>query len=121
MIEFATAHWAESGLADQLHVERFTAPPLAGPSVEGGSAGGQATFSTSGVTAIANGSTPLLEVAEAAGLAPLHGCRMGICHTCSTRLESGCVRDLRDGRLLEAGTHVQLCVTAAASDVVLAV
>ena len=120
LIEVAMTTWAEDGISDRLHVERFAAAPLVRPSADGGSAGGQATFSSSGVSTMADGSTPLLEVAEAAGLAPAHGCRMGICHTCSTRLESGCVRDLRDGRLVEAGGHVQLCVTAAATDVALA-
>ncbi|MBO0737038.1 MAG: 2Fe-2S iron-sulfur cluster binding domain-containing protein [Alphaproteobacteria bacterium] len=33
----------------------------------------------------------LLEVAEAAGLAPLFGCRSGICGTCATKITSGAV------------------------------
>jgi hypothetical protein len=44
---------------------------------------------------------------------------MGICHGCSTHLREGRARDLRDGTLLEAGSHVQICVSAAASDIIL--
>jgi stearoyl-CoA 9-desaturase NADPH oxidoreductase len=48
---------------------------------------------------------------------PPHGCRMGICHTCNTRLISGCVRDLRTGQLInEVGSIVQTCICAAAGD-----
>jgi ferredoxin len=69
----------------------------------------------------ADGHTPLLRVAEDAGLNPAHGCRMGICHTCDVTLLSGCVRDLRTGALLhESGQKVQVCVCAAAGDVELA-
>jgi stearoyl-CoA 9-desaturase NADPH oxidoreductase len=58
---------------------------------------------------------PLLLAAEAAGLHPAHGCRMGICHTCTVTLRSGRVRDLRDGRITgEPGARVQICVSAAA-------
>ena len=80
---------------------------------------GVARFTRSGREVASDGATPLLELAEQAGLAPAAGCRMGICRTCSTRLEQGCVRDLRDGRLLESGQHVQVCVSAAVGDVAL--
>ena len=43
----------------------------------------------------ADATTPLLRVAEDAGLNPEHGCRMGICHTCDVPLVAGRVRDLR--------------------------
>ena len=72
-----------------------------------------------GKTAVASdGSAPLLHVAEAAGLAPKHGCRMGICHTCDATLTAGCVRDLRTNtRITEPGARVQICVCAASGDV----
>lgn len=97
-----------------LHVERFRAALCAPLS----SRGGRVRFVASGVTAAADGRTPLLEVAEAAGLAPAHGCRMGICHTCDVTLTAGCVRDLRTGAAIdEPGARVQLCVCAAGGDV----
>jgi hypothetical protein len=43
---------------------------------------------------------------------------MGICHTCDTRLISGCVRDMRSGALVnEPGETIQICVNAAAGNV----
>ncbi len=130
MLEFATGHWTAKGLADRLHVEAF-GPPLrrsvAGKPADGdarargaedteGGATFGATFERSGLSVAADGATPLLDVAEAAGLAPAHGCRMGVCHTCSTMVCSGSAVDLRDGRIIEEGRHVQLCVSAAATD-----
>jgi ferredoxin len=107
-------HWSQAGLAHRMHVERFHAA-LARPPA--GVAGGRVRFVGSGLDADADGSTPLLRVAEAAGLNPAHGCRMGICHTCTATLVAGCVRDVRDNRLTsEPGTKVQICVSAAAGN-----
>ena len=65
-----------------------------------------------------DGRTTLLVLAESAGLAPKHGCRMGICHTCDATMISGCVRDLRTGVAIdEPGARIQLCVCAASGDV----
>jgi len=73
---------------------------------------------TSGVEFEAPRGTSLLAAAEAAGLRPLHGCRAGICHTCSRRLLSGSVVDLRDGRVVsEPGRTIQLCVSGALTPV----
>jgi ferredoxin len=86
-------------------------------------AGGEATvrFTTTATETRAARRTPLLRVAEDAGIAAPHGCRMGICHTCDTTLVSGCVRDLRTGdRIDEPGARIQVCVCAAESDVELA-
>ena len=52
----------------------------------------------------------LLELAEEVGLAPVFGCRSGICGTCRTPLESGAVRYLEEplaGR--EEGTVLLCC------------
>jgi ferredoxin-NADP reductase len=98
-----------------LHVERFRAA-IARPHPN--ARGGLVRFGKSDVAARADGQTPLLRVAEAAGLSPPHGCRMGICHTCDATMVSGCVRDLRTGAQIdEPGTRVQICVCAAAGDV----
>lgn len=97
---------------EQLHVERFH-PRLA--PVED-ARGGEVSYA--GRKFKADGVTPLLRVAEAAGLSPAHGCRMGICHACDTTLVAGCVRDLRTGDVTaEPGARIQLCVCAAAGDV----
>ena len=93
--------------------ERFTA--TTGPVPEGD--GGTVTHLRSGVTAH-NAGTTLLEGAEAAGLSPTFGCRMGICHTCTAVRVSGATRDLRTGEVdTEPGCHVQICVSAPVGDV----
>jgi ferredoxin len=121
LLAFAVEHWAEAGLTERLHVERFAPPALvvSPTATTGGASTATARFVRSGVDVRAEDATPLLDVAERAGITAPSGCRRGICHTCSTRLDAGRVRDLRDGRLLEAGAHVQLCVSAAAGDVTL--
>ena len=107
-------HFEHAGRLGHLHIERFLAsfavvPPNA--------VGGRVRFAKSQIDVQADHLTPLLRVAEDAGLNPPHGCRMGICHTCNTTLVSGCVRDLRNGQLIsEVGSIVQTCVCAAAGD-----
>ena len=121
MLDAATSIWATEGIDDRLHVERFRpstrSPRRAAP--ETPSSNALALFANADVVAAAPEGVPLLEVAESAGLTPANGCRMGICHTCTTRLASGCVTDLRDGRRRSEGEHVQLCVSSADGDVVL--
>jgi stearoyl-CoA 9-desaturase NADPH oxidoreductase len=101
-----------------LHTERFTAAFAPAPA---NAEGGNVRFATTNVARRADGRTPLLRVAEAAGVNAPHGCRMGICHTCDATLLAGCVRDLRTGeRIDQAGVRIQVCVCAAAGDVELA-
>jgi ferredoxin-NADP reductase len=100
------------------HVERFTAALAPVPA---GDNGGRVRFANARTERRSDGRTPLLRVAEDAGVAAPHGCRMGICHTCDATLLSGCVRDLRTGETIaEPGTRIQVCVCAAAGDVELA-
>ena len=100
------------------HVERFTAALAPVPANEHG---GRVRFANAGTERRSDGRTPLLRVAEDAGVAAPHGCRMGICHTCDATLLSGCVRDLRTGETIaEPGARIQVCVCAAAGDVELA-
>jgi ferredoxin-NADP reductase len=109
------AHWSEAGLGRRLHIERFRAALAETPA---GAAGGRVRFTRSNVEIQADGRTPLLRVAEGAGLDPPHGCRMGICHSCTVILCRGRVRDLRNNTVTdEPGTRVQICVCAAAGDV----
>lgn len=93
--------------------ERFSAATGSIPDTDGGTV----THMASGVTTH-NAGTTLLEGAEAAGLSPKHGCRMGICHTCTAVRRSGATRDLRTGEVdAEPGCHVQICVSAPVGDV----
>lgn len=103
-----------------VHVERFRAALV---EIDPAAVGGTATFSLDGrtVAADAGAETPLLRVAEDAGLNPAHGCRMGICHTCDVPLVAGQVRDLRTGDVIdEPGRAVQICTAAAAGDCTIA-
>jgi ferredoxin len=101
---------------DRLLTETFTPPSLA---VSGAAAKGTLRFLRSGrETAVAGGT--LLEQAEAAGLAPDFGCRMGICHSCTCRKSAGAVRDMRTGAVSEEEDEdIQLCVSVPAGDVAL--
>ena len=112
MLDGLEEHWAAAGVADRLHTERFRARITVTGS------GGDVSFARSGISAPADGATPLLDVGEDAGVLMRSGCRMGICFGCVVPLESGAVRDLRSGAVTTAepgdGVQVQACVTAAA-------
>nr|WP_213000200.1 ferredoxin reductase [Actinoplanes consettensis] len=112
MLDDLEAHWADAGEADRLVTERFR------PALISAGGGGSVTFTQSGTVVETDGSVPLLDAGEAAGVLMPSGCRMGICFSCVLPLREGAVRDLRDGTLTvaEAGDSipVQTCVSAAA-------
>jgi ferredoxin-NADP reductase len=82
--------------------------------------GGRVSFRDSGIQADDDGRS-LLEQAEAAGLAPQSGCRMGICHTCTCRKLRGTVRNLNTGAVSTADDQdVQICVSVPVGDVEIA-
>lgn len=115
LLDAAEEHFDAAGMGSRFTVERFRAATIDLDDVQGGTV----TFLVDGeeVTAETDGETPLLRVAEDAGLNPAHGCRMGICHTCDSPLVDGHVRDLRNGRLVdEEGDTVQTCISAAVGD-----
>ncbi len=105
-------HWADGGLADRLHTERFR------PHVVVTGDGGTVTFERSGRSAEADAATPILDAGEDAGVLMKSGCRMGICYGCVVKLTEGAVRDLRNGNLTTAipgdPVAIQTCVNAAA-------
>ena len=80
--------------------------------------GGSVSFDRTGVTVEADGSTPILDAAEEAGVLMPSGCRMGICYGCVLPLRQGAVRDLRNGEITTAapgdGVIIQTCINAAA-------
>ncbi len=96
--------------------ESFTPPSL---TVNGAAAEGTIRFLRSDRTApIGQGS--LLEQAEDAGLSPEFGCRMGICHTCTSRKTAGPVRNALTGEVSdEKDEDIQLCISVPAGDVAL--
>jgi ferredoxin-NADP reductase len=110
-------HYKERGLLDRLHVEEF-APELAAVP---GDATGTIRFAASGASADNSGAT-LLEQAEAAGLSPEYGCRMGICFSCTQIKTKGCTRNIRTGELdSDPDTEIQLCINVPVGDVELSV
>jgi len=115
LMDAVTDHYAAAGLADHVVREAFTLTQFVG---EAGDVGGTLRFDRSAVD-IASDGTPLLEQAERAGLRPDHGCRMGICHTCTRRLAGGAVRNVVTGEVIdEPDVEIRLCVNAPVGDVV---
>lgn len=112
LLDTIEQHWAGLGLSNRLHTERFRTT-LASPGD-----GGTVRFIGSDATVDSDGTTPILDVGEAAGLLLPSGCRMGICYSCVLPLREGSVRDLRTGAVTTAapgdGVLVQTCVSAAA-------
>jgi len=104
-------HYAAAGLAEHHHDEAFTLTDLVTEAT-----GGTVTFAASDATTVDDG-RPLLEQAERAGLTPEYGCRMGICHTCTRKLECGTVRNLTTGELTTDGGDIRICVSAPVGDV----
>jgi ferredoxin-NADP reductase len=99
--------------SDALRTEYFR-PPRAGAA----DAGGRIGFSASD-REVPNTGAPLLEQAEAAGLAPEHGCRMGICFSCTSRKREGTVRNVLTGEESSLPDEdIRLCVSAPVGDCV---
>jgi stearoyl-CoA 9-desaturase NADPH oxidoreductase len=114
LIEGVRAAWRRGGREDAVHSESYL-PPAFPPSTD--AVGANVRFLGSGREASNSGRT-LLEQAEAAGLQPEFGCRMGICHSCTCRKVAGHVRNVRTGELSSADAQdIQICVSVPAGDV----
>ncbi|MFV8570174.1 ferredoxin reductase [Marinobacter sp. SBS5] len=111
LMDLATEQLHQRGVNDdQLH-STFFAPP-APAQLASTDMGGEVTFSTSNLTVDSKGDANLLEIAEAAGLTPQHGCRMGICHQCTCTKTSGTVVNRLTGQVSGPGSEsVQLCIS----------
>jgi ferredoxin-NADP reductase len=116
MLDALEAHWESHDATDRITTERFRATVV----VAGD--GGTVTFTRGGTTVEADGATPILDAAEAAGVLMPSGCRMGICYGCVLPMREGAVRDLRTGEITTATPHesgsggvpIQTCISAAA-------
>jgi len=117
LIDAARQAWSErGGRPEQLLSETFTPARL---TVSGEAAEGTLRFLRSDARAAIAAGT-LLEQAEAAGLDPAFGCRMGICRTCTCRKTAGAVRNVLTGEVSdEEDEDIQLCVSVPAGDVAL--
>ncbi len=112
LIEKVRAAYSVDGqVSDKLRVEFFKTPV-----VSTGSAEGEVTFSRAGTTAANTGAT-LLEQAEAAGLTPTFGCRMGICFSCTATKSEGTVRNVLTGETSSLPDEdIRICVSAPEGD-----
>lgn len=91
----------------RLRVEFFKPPAIA---TDG--ATGEISFTRSGAAAPNSGAS-LLEQAEALGLRPEFGCRMGICFSCTARKTDGTVRNVLTGEESSLPDEdVRICVSA---------
>lgn len=110
LLDALQAHHDEAGL--ELFTEQFRIALM-----EAGE-GGTLTFTSHDLEVEADGATPILDAAEAAGVLMPSGCRMGVCFGCVLPLRQGVVRDLRSGDLTTAspgdGVNIQTCISAAA-------
>ena len=99
--------------SDALRVEYFKPPR-----VSNGVAEGEVEFTRSGKAA-ANTGAALLEQAEALGLRPESGCRMGICFSCVSRKTEGTVRNILTGETSSLPDEdIRICVSAPEGDCV---
>jgi len=99
----------------RLRVEYFK---LATSGASLGSAEGEVSFARAGRSAPNTGAS-LLEQAEALGLRPQSGCRMGICFSCVSRKTEGTVHNLLTGEESALPDEdVRICVSAPVGDCV---
>ncbi|AKS35492.1 flavin reductase family protein [Mycolicibacterium goodii] len=103
--------------AVQKHCDNVQAESFVPPTFDATASGGTVTFTDSAV-AVRDDGQPLLVQAEAAGLTPQSGCRMGICHSCTRTKTRGAVRNLITGAVSGTDSEdIQICVTAPVGDV----
>jgi ferredoxin-NADP reductase len=111
-------HWRTQGLSTPLHSERFVAIPML-PTTSPGTAV-TVMLAHSGAHFVTNGTAPLLMQAEAAGLSPKHGCRIGICRSCQCTKKSGTVENLQTGEISSTpNEQIRLCISVARTDLAL--
>ncbi|KAA1399806.1 ferredoxin reductase [Aeromicrobium ginsengisoli] len=106
--------YAELGAADQLRLEYFKVPSV---DLDAADATGTLTFDDAKIEADNSGAT-ILEQAEAAGLKPEFGCRMGVCNTCVVKKNHGAVRHVISNEI-SANTDetIKICVHVPVGDV----
>lgn len=108
--------WWGTAARTPLQFESFTPAAVSG---DAGHSPLLMRFARAQQEVLGDSGSSLLQQAEAAGLRPAHGCRQGICASCTCLLLSGVVRDQRSGALLsEPGQSIRLCVSVPMGDVV---
>jgi stearoyl-CoA 9-desaturase NADPH oxidoreductase len=106
--------YADLGAADQLRMEYFKVPTV---DLDAADATGTLSFEDSGIAADNSGATILVQ-AEAAGLKPDFGCRMGVCNTCAVKKKGGAVRHVVSGEVSASTDEtIKICVQVPIGDV----
>ena len=114
MMELVLEAYAESPRLRTEYFKLGTRPLAAGE----GSPEGDLAFTASDKSA-PNSGAPILEQAEALGLTPEFGCRMGICFTCTSRKSEGTVRNVLTGEESSLPDEdIRICVSAPVGDCV---
>ena len=109
--------YTEIGASHQLRMEYFKVPSV---DLDAADATGTVSFDTSNTEAPNSGAT-ILEQAEAAGLTPQYGCRMGVCNTCAVKKLSGAVRHVVSGEVCaNTDETIKVCVQVPVGDVAVA-
>lgn len=108
----------------QGRVQSFTAEAFTLPQIPDADADAEravtVTLTRSARTVTLSSAQTLLDGLEAQGIRPESGCRMGICHTCSCRQQSGSSRNRLTGEMQdEAGSQVRLCISRPQTDLTL--
>ncbi len=99
--------WSAEGVRERLHREAFGPAPASNEAA----AAVPVRFRRAQRT-VENNRPSLLETAEAAGLKPAYGCRIGICKTCSCTKLSGVVRDRITGLVNDQpNSRIRICVS----------
>jgi ferredoxin-NADP reductase len=109
LIELVKGAYGEEN--PRLRVEFFKPPVFST-----GAVGGDVSFTRSGAGAENSGAS-LLEQAEALGLKPEFGCRMGICFSCVKTKTDGTVRNILTGEESSLpDEEIRICVSAPVGD-----
>lgn len=116
MMERAERLWSDADLEHRLVRERFT-PALRPVALANPGQPVEIDLARSRRALATHGSGSLLEELERAGERPAHGCRMGICHSCTCRKRRGTVQNLVTGEVSsEPDEDIRLCISAPLSD-----
>lgn len=106
--------YEEVGAEDRLTLEYFKVPTV---DLDAADATGKLTLDDSERDLDNDGRT-ILEQAEAAGLSPEFGCRMGVCHKCTLHKKHGAVRNAISGEVrADTDEEITICNNIPVGDV----
>lgn len=121
MIQLARQLTEAAGVApERIAFEYFGAAPI--DQIDGVDGQQHVSCTTSGKYLLSDADQPksLLELAEDADLKPVSGCRIGVCHQCICKKQSGVVYNTKTQQYSDTGPQeIQLCVSVPVTDVAL--